>query len=166
MPHTPLTTDTNVGDTPPPQVTAPPRPRADEYPPYGEPSRARFWLIVALVVAALVVAAWAAVTVIRKVFGLLFGGPTLIDGGTVIMTPEPTASRGTMYRVEFFDGNYRQLAKQPIEAVIDEAQPIYPQLESLAARLKARVLLLDSQRCDHPRVVLYDRAGRVWREYP
>jgi hypothetical protein len=127
------------------------------------------WLVAALVVAALVMAVWGTVRVLRRLFVLLFvdgPAPARLDSEVIVLSEMPTG--GLMYRVRFFDGTYEQLTDREIAIVVDSGLPyevVDRQLAALAAQLASAVYARDGQVCFRPRLVLVNAAGTAVREW-
>lgn len=129
----------------------------DERPPYGDLPR---WPYVVLIIVVLVLAA---VFVARRLGRRARRRFAAEPAEVITMYPSPDQSyAGTWYRIEFYDGDYRQLADEHRAVIL--ASPFGPDadaaLDSLARALAAEVEARDGQRCFRPRVVLYGAAGR------
>lgn len=83
------------------------------------------------------------------------------------MYPVPDRSyAGTVYKIEFFDGDFPQLTDRPRSALVDLSAPdVDAQLDNLARLLADEVRHRDGQICERPRVVLRNALGKFVREW-
>ncbi len=156
--------------TPPPAAPVdddtPYGPPLDERPPYGEPARWPVLLIAAVVLAAIVAAVVLAGVAVRAVWRRMFDDPAPPD--EVFMFPDADAPyHGPVYRVWFYDGEYRQLHDRRLSLPLRSLHGAEADaaLDRLARELAAEVEARDGQRCFHPRVLLVDSAGRCLRSW-
>lgn len=137
----------------------------DELPPYDEPSRWPVVLVVVVVVVAVVVALMLARTAVRALWHALVGGPP--SDGVIMFPAASDPYSGPVYRVWFYDGDHRQLADRRLSAALPQVYgpTADAALDRLARQLAVEVEARDGQRCFHPRVVLFDTAGRTVRSW-
>lgn len=153
MPDAPAIEAPTAGDTPP---TSPLPPD------YGRP-RWWLWAAVVLVLLALLVAVVLAARLVRAAWRR-----ARTDDRTEVFTVMDLPPAGPpTYRVEFYDGNYRQLSDRRLAVALVSAHgpAADATLNQLARQLADEVDARDGQRCFDPVVELYDRSGRLVRRY-
>jgi len=138
----------------------------DERPPYGDDGgRWRLALVVGLVALALVVVAYAASRAVRAVWRTLAHERT--RGGVIYMYGADEPYAGPMYRVEFFDDQYRQLADLDLRVALPALRgpAADAALDALARECRREVESRDAQRCFRPRLVVLDVDGSTLRTW-